>query len=321
MTTTLTHESPFAARLLAYSNERFPYWQIVGQLPMFVTAYTFGRVLGGHAPAFTLNLVLGFIAFVAYTLMVRCIDDHKDAQHDNAMYPDRVLQRGLITFTHLKIIAVICVLILVGVSLWADQGIGLVTLWLVMIFVSNNLVQWIQIRWSHIGRWLEERRVLLALTVVPFWGFGAMWAAQMGAGDTFVSAEVWWLAASWCVASFLLEIARKSRDPEDERPGVVDYTKDSGSWTRSLGLNGTVLTLMITAVAVVLLQAATLASVHATSWWTYVALAATLIIPLGATVRFVMLRNRYRVKEVAESAAGVWLFGQIISAIALFVLL
>lgn len=314
----LTPESNLGLRLLAYSNERFPLWQAAGQFPMFLTAYTVGRMMVGERPAFTLNLFLGCLALIAYTLMVRCIDDHKDAPHDNAYYPERVLQRGIVTFTNLKVVAILCVLLIVGVSLYIDRGIGLATMWLLLIFITNNLVQFVQVKWASLGEWLEARRVLLALTVIPFWGFGSVWAAQMGAGKQLVTAQVWWLVASWCVAALLLEIARKSRTPEDTRDSVADYTKETSSWTTSLGLRGTVVTLLVLATAVTAIEAGMLNALGVGVWWAYLALGLTLLLPIGAGIRFAVRPDRFTAKDVSETSAGLWLIGQIICSVALF---
>ncbi|MFC8525753.1 hypothetical protein [Nocardia sp. NPDC057227] len=316
-TTAITTESPFALRLLAYSNERFPAWQVAAQLPMFLAAFLFGQAITDQEPALRAATWAGFAAFVAYTLMVRCIDDNKDAAHDAEHYPERVLQRGLVTFTQLRVIAVLCLVVSVAVSIWIDGGLGRVTLWWVVIFVTNNLVQFVQVKWAAIGAWLESRRVLLALSVVPFWGFGSVWIAQMGGGDRLVPAAVWWLVALWCVAALLLEIARKSRTPDDDRPTVVDYTKTAGSWTRSLGLAGTVAVLVVLAVLATVLEVVVLHTAGADSRWAVVALGATALLPIGAAVRFLLKPDRFRVKDVAEMSAGLWLIGQIVSVAAL----
>lgn len=318
-TSNITQTSAYSLRLLAYSNERFPLWQVAGQLPMFATAFFYGQILAGHDPKITVALVAGFFAFVAYTLMVRCIDDNKDAAHDNEHYPDRVLQRGLVTFTQLKIIAVLCLVLSVIISLAIDGGFGLVTMWWFIIFATNNLVQYIQIRWASIGAWIESRRVLLALSVIPFWGFGSVWITQMGSGDSLVTSKVWWIVVTWCVAALLLEIARKSRTPEDERATVVDYTQTGSTWTRSLGLNGTVAVLLVASLLITALEAGVLHSVHAGSLWSYSALLIIATLPVGAAVRFVLRKDRHRVKDVAEVAAGLWVLGQVVVASALLV--
>lgn len=316
-TATITPGSPFLVRLLAYSNERFPLWQVGGQFPMFLVAYLFGRVAAGRSAAFTVDLFVGFVAFVAYTLMVRTIDDHKDIEHDKAHYPERVLQRGLITLRHLKIIGVISLILVIGGSIYVDRGAGPVTVWLIGIFLVNNLVQFIQVKWASIGEWLESRRVLLALSVIPFWGVGSVWAAQMGAGHDWVSARVWWLVAMWSVAALLLEIARKSRTPEDTRSTVVDYTKADSSWTRSLGLVGTVVTLVGLALVATVLEGVVLSVLGRGTVWAYAALGVAALLPIGAAVRFAVRPNRFGAKTVSEMSAGVWVIGQIVLAVAI----
>ncbi len=284
---------------------------------MFLAAYWFGQSIGDGKVEARWTLWAGFVALVAYTLMVRCIDDHKDVAHDNEFYPERVLQRGLVTFTHLKVIAVICFVASIAISIAIDGGVGFVTMWWFIIFISNNLVQFVQIRWGFIGQWLESRRVLLALSVVPFWGFGSVWVAQMGAGNHLVTANVWLLIVTWCVAALMLEVARKSRTPEDDRPEVVDYTATSSSWTKSLGLGGTVSALVGLSMVAVLLEMAMLHVVGADRWWTYLLLTLCAVVPVGAAIRFTLRRDRFRVKDVSESSAAMWVVGQIVVAIAL----
>ncbi|MGC0366681.1 4-hydroxybenzoate polyprenyltransferase [Rhodococcus sp. 27YEA15] len=319
-TTSATLTSPFVVRLTAYSNERFPVWQVIGEFPMFLSAFLFGQAIAGKNTEFTPLLFAGFVAFVAYTLLVRVIDDHKDQAHDNEHYPERVLQRGLVTYTHLKIIGVICIVASIVVSLVADRGIGLVTMWWVFIFVTNNLMQLVQVKIPAIGEWLESRRVILALTVIPFWGLGSVWVAQMGAGERGLSVQVWWLVAVWCAAALLLEIARKSRTPEDTRATVVDYTKPTSSWTRSLGLVGTVVTLLALAALVTVLECALLSSSGHGVWWAYLGIGITLLLPAGAAARFALAPSRVRAKDVAETSAGIWVIGQIVTAVALVVI-
>lgn len=315
----LTTRSPFPRRLLAYSNERFPLYQAAGQFPMFLAAYVFGQAIVDRGFEAGWTLWAGFVALVAYTLMVRCIDDHKDVAHDNEFYPDRVLQRGLVTLGHLKIIGVTSFVASIAISVAIDGGIGRVTMWWFIIFVTNNVVQFVQVKWSFIGQWLESRRVLLALSVVPFWGFGSVWIAQMGAGDRLVTAKVWLLVAAWCVAALMLEVARKSRTPEDDRPDVVDYTAAKSSWMKSLGLNGTVATLVGLSLAAVALQMVMVHVVDADRWWVYLLLALCAAVPAGAALRFAFRRDRFRVKDVSEASAAIWVVGQIVVAVALIV--
>lgn len=316
-TANLTETDLFPMRLLAYSNERFPAVQVVGQFPMFLVAFLFGQVIVGSEAAFTTNLFVGFLAFVAYTLMVRVIDDHKDVAHDNEHYPDRVLQRGLITFTQLKVIGIVSLAITVGGSIYIDGGFGPVVTWFLIIFLSNSTFQFILIRLGPIGAELESRRVLFALTVIPFWGAGAVWIAQIGAGGHDLSVEIWWLIALWCVSALLLEIARKSRTPEDDRPTVADYTKSTESWTRSLGLVGTVVVLSVLTVLATALTVAVIDTADAATWWTWTALGGSLLPLIAAGIRFGLGQTRFRAKDVAEVAVLVWMIGQLVAVAAL----
>ena len=245
-------------RFVAYLNERFPAWQVAGQIPSFLVAFLAGQLFVGRPAAVTSAAYIGFVAFVAYIFAARALDDHKDYDHDTRHYPERVLQSGRITLTHLKSLAVLCfALSLVG-SLVIDRGVGWVTFWWVISVATNGIFQISMIRNPTMKAWLEERRVIFALAHLPFWGVAGVWIAQMGVGDEALPWSVGWLVAVWIVGPLLLEFARKSLAPEDERSTVVDYTKPRASWAHSLGLQGAVAALVMLAVLTALLGAALL---------------------------------------------------------------
>jgi 4-hydroxybenzoate polyprenyltransferase len=308
-----TAPSPLAARFVAYLNERFPAWMVASQIPIFLVAFLAGQLFVGRAAAVTAAAYIGFVAFVAYTFAARALDDHKDYDHDSRHYPERVLQSGRITLTHLKVAGGVCFALSLAVSLIVDRGIGWVTLWWVISVATNGVFQVSMIRNPTMKAWLEERRVIFALTHLPFWGVGGLWIAQMGAGDEALPWTAGWLVAVWIVGPLLLEFARKSRTPEDERSTVVDYTKPRVSWAHSLGLQGAAAALVILAGLVALLSAGLLAAVGCgtpTAYWAIAGSAALLLIPV--TVRFAMGPSRKRAKEVAELSASSMIVGQIV---------
>jgi 4-hydroxybenzoate polyprenyltransferase len=308
-----TAQSPFVVRFVAYLNERFPAWLVAGQIPLFLVAFLAGRLLVGRPAAVTSAAYIGFVAFVAYTFAARALDDHKDYDHDTRHYPERVLQRGQITLMHLKIAGALCFALSMVGSLVIDWGVGWVTFWWVISVATNGVFQVSMIRNPTMKAWLEERRVIFALAHLPFWGVGGVWIAQMGAGDKTLPWSAGWLVALWIVGPLLLEFARKSRAPEDERSTVVDYTKPRTSWAHSLGLQGAVAALVILAVLTALLGAALLRAVGSgtpTAYWALAGSAALVLIPV--TVRFAMGPSRKRAKEVAELSASSMIVGQIV---------
>jgi 4-hydroxybenzoate polyprenyltransferase len=315
-----TGQQLFLLRLGAYLNERFPAYQVVGQLPLFLSAFLAGQAFVGARPTVNLDAVVGFVAFVAYTFAARALDDHKDFEHDSLHYPERVLQRGLITLRHLKVLGLGCVVVSLLGSLYIDQGLGLVTLWWLVTVVSNNIYQFWMMRHPETMRWIEERRVLLAFTFLPFWGLGSLWIAQMGAKEHRLPWSAGWLVVLWVVGPLLLEFARKSRAPEDERSTVVDYTKPRVSWAHSLGLGGAVVSMILLAALTTALEMVLLWSLGYGSRWAYAAcvgVAALCLLPAAGL--FAASPSRRRAKLVAELSSSVMVLGQVVLVVAMLV--
>ena len=308
-----TAQSPLVMRFGAYLNERFPAWQVAGQIPMFLVAFLAGQLFVGRPASINSAAYIGFAALVAYTFAARTLDDHKDFEHDSRHYPERVLQRGLVTLANLKVLGALCIAFSLLVSLAIDRGAGWVTLWWVISVATNGAYQVSMIRNPAMKAWLEERRVLFALTHLPFWGVGGLWIAQMGAGEVPLPWSTVWLVALWIVGPLLLEFARKSRAPEDTRVTVVDYTKPRMSWAHSLGLYGAVSALVALAVVTALISAGLLRAVGCGSPAAYWVLAVSAAVLLGpGTVRFALRPSRKRAKEVAELSASSMIVGQIV---------
>lgn len=310
----LTVDSPFVLRWMAYFNERFPAWQVLGQVPLYLVAYFVGQTAAGRHPQWDAHAAIGLVAFVAFTLMARALDDNKDIEHDNAHYPDRVLQRGLITLPQLRILGLACFLTSLAGSVVIDGGFGLVTMWWLISVVTNGAYQASMIANRRMRLWLEERRVLFALTHLPFWGVGALWIAQQGAGGSQgLPWSVGWLVAVWVVGPLMLEIVRKTRDPEDERSTVVDYAKPRASWAHSLGLHGSVVAVAVLGAITVGLEVMVLRTSGFGSTMAYCAIGASFaVLVLPVVVRYAMQPSRGRVKEVSELSAGAMIVGQLI---------
>jgi 4-hydroxybenzoate polyprenyltransferase len=80
-----------------------------------------------------------------------------------------------------------------------------------------------------IGEWLARRLLLYAFTHMLSMPLAFLWMAQMGAGDRGLPADVVWVALLGGLIGASLEVGRKLRAPEDERPGVDSYTKVLGT--------------------------------------------------------------------------------------------
>jgi len=313
----VSEQSPLVKRLSAFMVERFPPFQPFGVFPLYLAVVESGKALTGMPPRLLLQDFLGFAAFVALFLMLRVIDDHIDFDHDSAHYPERVLQRDLVTLRHLAVIGGVCFVVQLVVSLFVDHGFGKVTRWWVVLVAVIALHSWITSRVRPIHAWLYERRVIYALTFLPTVALIALWIAQLGAGGRPLPGTTAWLVGFYALSAEVVEVGRKSRTPEDERPTVVDYTKPSSSWTRSFGLRGTVAVLVVLGAATALIAGALLHELGSGSRMAYGLLVATQVLPLAASLRFADGPSRLRAKTVATSALVACLLVQLVVGVTL----
>jgi 4-hydroxybenzoate polyprenyltransferase len=232
-------DSPLAARLLAWANERFP--PVTNAV---LCAFLYGASLScGRAATWPGALPIsildgaGFLAVFASLLMLRVYDEHKDYALDLQNHPQRVLQRGLITLTHLKVLGALAIAVQLGASLLFDReggrGIGAVTTRWLLVFVWSALMA----KEFFIGTWLARRLVLYAVSHMLVLPMAVLWMVQMGAGQTPLPSSAYLLALIALLSGFSFEIGRKTRAPADERPTVDSYTK-------VLGVRGAVVTLL-----------------------------------------------------------------------------
>jgi hypothetical protein len=221
----MTPESPLYIRMGAWVNERFPLVNTSLFGVLYLAALLLSRCLLTTGPI-VLGLVdlLGFFTTVAFFLMLRVFDEHKDYEEDCHNYPERVLQSGLITLNHLKVVGAIAIAIQMGVSMVLDGGIGVITLtWLVvMVWSCLMAVEF------FCGKWLEKRLVLYAVSHMVVVPMALVWLAQMGAGPTTLPLEIGWLLALSFFSGASMEVARKMKAPGDEVDTIASYTKALG---------------------------------------------------------------------------------------------
>lgn len=239
--------SALALRLLAWAHERFPpIANAVLCAFLYGAAVILGRAETTPGPVqISPADALGFLAVYASLLMLRVYDEHKDYALDLKNHPGRVLQRGLITLTHLKVLGALAIAVQLFASLVIDRGAaaGLplpaaVTARWLLVFVWSALMA----KEFFIGEWLARRLILYAISHMVVLPMAVLWVVQMGAGQAPLPRSAYLLALISLLSGFAFEIGRKTRAPADERPTVDSYTQ-------VLGIRGTVVTLLCLSVA------------------------------------------------------------------------
>jgi 4-hydroxybenzoate polyprenyltransferase len=222
----VTATSALPRRFLAWMGERFPVANGILALVLFAGALLCGRALAGAGPvAVRPGDLLGFLAVYGFFLMLRVFDEHKDYAADCVNHPGRVLQRGLITLSHLKVAGLFAILAQAGGSVYYDHGFGRVApLWLATFGWSLLMA-----REFFVPEWLRQRFALYTISHMLVMPIAMLWMVQMGLGATPLPASAAWLAALSFLSGLSFELARKLKAPADERDGVDSYTRLFGT--------------------------------------------------------------------------------------------
>jgi 4-hydroxybenzoate polyprenyltransferase len=216
---------PLPYRLLAWGNERFGPAPILLYFLLYLAGILYARAIAGDRnPSVSTLDVVAFSAVFGYVLLVRVLDEHKDYDKDCINFPDRVLQRGLVTLDQLKVIGVLTLVPQIVVSMLVDGGVGPATLaWLVLFGWTTLMLKEFFAR-----EWLEPKLVLYAITHIVAGPLALIWIALIGADSKHLPASVGWLALLAFLVGATLEVGRKLHAPEDERETVASYTKSFG---------------------------------------------------------------------------------------------
>jgi hypothetical protein len=279
----------------AWMRERFPARNAVFFVVFHATALLVARAAVSSAPiALGWRDLPGFVALWAFFLTLRVFDEHKDFAADSVAHPGRVLQTGRITLDHLKVVGGVAVAVQLGVSLWLDGGLGVVTLcWLLAAGWSVLMA-----REFFMREWLRGRILAYALSHMLVMPLIAIWASAMGAAGSIRTPAVLAFAGLSFLAGMAFEVARKLRAPGDEHP-LAD------SYTQSLGIPGAV-TLLV--VVVTLAAAAALGVTLLVTTTTVLASAIALTVSIGVAAWALTAFRRsptQRSAKVTESAVGV----------------
>ena len=224
----LNKNSPFFERLSAYFKERFP---LLSHGILIVSYYSSNQFLSQvlshpHSPVtYSKYSLLGAITIFFVFLHLRVFDEHKDYEEDCRHYPQRVLSRGLITLTHLKILGSIAI----GIEIFISAFRGWPALLAVFMVLAYSLLM---LKEFFVRRWLKRHffvyaishmliMPLLALTVYSFTTLRYPWGAP---------AWFWVYAFVGFFVTFNWEVSRKIRAPEDEIETVDSYSKILGTY-------------------------------------------------------------------------------------------
>src|SRR6185295_7633007 len=152
--------SPFPRRLAAYLRERFP---LLKHGILIVAYYSSNQFLAraltqpGRPMHYDVSTLLGALTLLGFFFHLRVFDEHKDYAEDSRHYPHRVLQSGLVTLRHLKILGALAIALQVTCA--ALRGPGALAGWALAFAFSFLMLQEFFAR-----EWLKERFLVYAVT-------------------------------------------------------------------------------------------------------------------------------------------------------------
>jgi 4-hydroxybenzoate polyprenyltransferase len=269
-------------RLRDYLAERFQPQLVLGLLVSYAAAALYGKAIvsSGELDVSWKDIV-GAAGLIAFFLLARVFDEHKDYEFDVMHLADRPLPRGAISWREVDGLAIAAIIAQVVVCLAVDGGLGAVCFWWALAMGYLVLT-----RFEFFVRpWLRRHFVTNTTTHLPVYALASLWAAQIGAEPERLGLEAIWLALFGYVHTFGIDLWRKSHAPEDERPAVDSYTQHWG--TAAAGV-ATAATVIISAgLAAVMLNVADAGVVGG-----WAALAVVPIALLVALARFVRTPDR-----------------------------
>jgi acyl-CoA synthetase (AMP-forming)/AMP-acid ligase II/4-hydroxybenzoate polyprenyltransferase len=167
----------------------------------------------------------GALALLGLFFLLRVIDEHKDFAADRWVHPGRVLSRGLVTLGQLRGLGTAALALVIGLSwsLGPEAAVG--CLWVLGL---TTLIA----RDFFLGRFLEAHPLLGALIHLAIMPLYSLFIFSAVSGRTPGEAPATVLLYAWVgyAVALAYELARKTRTPGEERPGLVTYSRRMGPY-------------------------------------------------------------------------------------------
>lgn len=224
----ITPGDPFIRRFYAYLRERF---NPVANMLLIVSYYSSNQFLAhalghpGEPMRYSIRSVLGAVTVLCMFFHLRVFDEHKDYEDDCRYFPGRVLQRGLVTLRHLKILGAVAI----AVELACCALLGVPALVSALAAIGFSLLM---LKEFFVRDWLKRHFLLYATSHMLIMPLFAMVVFSAATNRFLWEAPgwYWFYAFVGFFVTFNWEVSRKIRAPEDEIEGVDSYTRVFGTY-------------------------------------------------------------------------------------------
>lgn len=169
----------------------------------------------------TWTLIIGVITYIGVFLILRFSDELKDKQHDDAYYPDRPVQRGLLTLTEIRrALIIMIIVVLIGNALLFSWKVFFVLIPLAgyMTLMRHEFFMPQFIR-SHILIYMVSHQLFVPIFILYYFVSVGRWPSG-GADWLFIGVNVLMLMS--------VEVARKIRPRASENESRDTYSSALG---------------------------------------------------------------------------------------------
>ena len=285
-----------AAAIRAYLAERFP---LVGHGVLICAYYSSNQFLArvltepGRPMRYDGSSLLGALTLFLFFFHLRVFDEHKDYEEDCRHYPQRALQRGLVTLRDLKVLGGIAIGL--EVVLCALRGRAALASWAVAFAFSLLMLEEF-----FVPGWLKRHFLVYAVSHLLVMPFLSLMVFAFATGRWPWEAPPWFWMYAWVgfFVTFNWEVSRKIRAPADEIDGVETYTRIFGTYGA--------------AYLVLLIRVIDTGLVALVGWhlglspWFYGALVALFLVCLVGFFQYRLHTNRKTAKRM-ETYAGMYI--------------
>ena len=226
MYTSASMNDALSARIFAWMDERFPFKNALLFFILYLTSAVVARSAFDSAIEVSLLDVVACVVTWSLFLVIRIFDEHKDYALDVINHPQRVLQSGLITLKHLKMLGVVAVIAQLLFSIYSDGfAFGGATISYLIMFTYLCLMG----AEFFCGEWLEKRLTIYAFSHMLIMPLIVYWLANLAVPNVVLNESLMVMMLLAFISGFCFEITRKTKGIEEERDTVDSYSKIFGT--------------------------------------------------------------------------------------------
>ena len=212
----------FLLRLWQYVHLRFPFFSVLLLTLLVGLSVSLLSWRLGFEHSYILVVLIAFMFFIfLFKLMV--LDELKDFAHDSKYYPDRPIQKGLLSLLELKLLGITAFLIELLITLFLGYGISLT------VFVLASIYTFFMYKEFFVGAFIKSKLLLYLILHELVFVFVYFWLFFFGINNPFtINRSMFWQLILFILTIVLIEVARKSRFKLDENASKDTYSARYG---------------------------------------------------------------------------------------------